>query len=160
MSKTMNRFAKVFAVILLVMILTGIAMGMGSAPRIPQIEIEGQEARLSPMMIGVGSIFMKIKNSGSVDDTLINAKVAVSGTITELHDVKDGKMTKIDKIHIPAGSVVELKPKGLHIMVFKMPETIKEDSEITLQLTFEKSGEKQVSVKFLKGADANMQHNH
>ena len=39
----------------------------------------------------------------------------------ELHDVKDGKMAAIDKISIPPDGVVELKPKSLHIMIFKMP---------------------------------------
>ena len=112
------------------------------------------------MMIGVGSIFMKIENSGNGEDTLLSAKTTVPGTVTELHDVKEGKMTKRDSIKIPAESVVELKPKSLHIMVFKMPAGIKEGSEITLQLTFEKSGEKQVKVQFIKGPDAGMQHNH
>jgi len=160
MGKYPNRLEIVFIVILSIMLSTGIAMGMGSTPRVPQIKIEGQEARLSPMMIGVGSIFMKIENSGNGDDTLLNAKVTIPGTITELHDVKEGKMTKKNKIRIPAKDIVELKPRSLHIMVFKMPGSIKEGNEITLQLTFEKSGEKQVRVKFIKGSDAGMQHNH
>ena len=133
---------------------------MGSSPGIPQIKISGQDARLSPVMIGVGSIFMKIENSGNADDSIVNARLALLGTVTELHDIKDGKMVKIDRINIPAGSAVELKPKGLHIMVFKMPETIKDGSEVTLHLTFERSGEKQVTLKFGKWANEKMGHGH
>ena len=151
MGKYPDRLEIAFIVVLSIMLSTGMAMGMGSTPRIPQIKIEGQEARLSPIMLGVGSIFMKIENSGNGDDTLHKAKTTLPGTITELHDVKEGKMTKRDKIRIPAGDIVELKPRSLHIMVFKMPGSIKEGNEITLQLTFEKSGEKRVPVKFIKG---------
>lgn len=151
MGRYPDRLEIIFIIILSIILSAGIAMGMGSTPRVPQIKIEGQEARLSPIMIGVGSIFMKIENTGNGDDTLLKAKTTIPGTITELHDVKEGKMTKRDKIRIPAGDLVELKPGSLHLMVFKMPKSIKEGNEITLQLTFEKSGEKRVPVKFIKG---------
>ena len=139
-----------FSAVLTLTILSGIAMGMGSTPKYPQIKIDGQEARLSPMMLGVCSIFLKIENSGNGSDTLLNANVGIPGSVTEIHDVKDGRMVKAEKIHIPSGKTVELKPRGLHIMVFKMPKDITEKYEFTLHLMFEKSGEKQVHVKFVK----------
>ncbi len=160
MSRNSKYFAMVFGLILSVMILSGIAAGMGSSPGMPQIKISGQDARLSPVMIGVGSIFMKIENSGSGDDSLINARLAIPGTITEIHDIKDGKMVKIDRINVPSGSAVELKPKGLHVMVFKMPETIKDGSEVTLHLTFERTGDKLLTIKFGKWANDKMGHGH
>jgi copper(I)-binding protein len=135
-------------VILLLSLLAGASSGMGLSPRSPQIVIEGQEARLSPVMRGVGSVFMKIRNSGNGDDSLLYVTMNVSGTIAELHDMKDGRMVKREKIPLPSGSVVELRPGGLHIMVYKLPKDIREDQEFTLRLVFEKSGERLVPVKF------------
>lgn len=150
----------VIAVVLFTGLLSGIAMGMGATPRSPQISIEGQEANLSPAMLGIGSVFMKIVNSGNGSDNLVLAKVSVPNAVVELHDVKDGKMAKIEKIFIPSGSAVELKPGGLHIMIFKLPKDIQEGQEFTLHLVFEKSGEKTVPIKFTGPSGAHMHHNH
>ncbi|TBV83257.1 MAG: hypothetical protein EYX74_00295 [Desulfobulbaceae bacterium] len=43
---------------------TGVAMGMGVTPKLPEISIEEQAANLSPVISGVGSVFMRIVNSG------------------------------------------------------------------------------------------------
>lgn len=160
MDRYWERLKKLCLMIMPVLLLAGLATGMGVSPRLPQIKIENQEARLSASMLGVGSVFMKIANSGSGDDALLSARAGIAGSVTEIHDVKDGKMVKRDRISIPAGGVVELKPRSLHIMVFRIPRDIAEGFEFTLHLTFEKSGEKQVPVKFVKSSDAGMHHNH
>ena len=127
-----------------------LVMSVGACSRSPQIEIKEQEAILSPVLLGVCSIFMKIENSGNAEDTLVEAKVDILNTVTELHDVRDGKMITQERIPIPAKSVVHLRPARQHIMVFKLPKDMREDEEFVLYLRFEKSGEKRVAVKFLK----------
>lgn len=153
MGKDIRLLKLVSITVLFCAIMAGISAGMGASPGFPQIKIEGQQARLSPVMSGVGSIFMKIKNSGNCDDNLLDAKVSIPGAITELHDIKDGKMVKKQKILIPSKSVIELKPMSSHIMVFKMPRDIKEGHEFILYLMFEKSGEKQVPVRIVKTSE-------
>ncbi len=149
------------AVLSLLVVMSGIAMGMGGTPGFPQVSIQGQEAVLSPAMRGMASVFMKIENSGNADDKLVGAKTSIPGAVAELHDVKDGRMSKAESIKIPSRSTVELKPKGLHIMLFKMPKDTREGSEFTLTLRFEKSGEKKIPVKFVKAMDDMMRrHNH
>ena len=137
-------------VFLLCMATPGISSGMGTSPRSPLITIGGQEAMLSPVLLGVCSIFMRIENAGNGDDTLLSAKADVPGATTELHDVKDGKMIKRVKIPIPAKGGVELRPGGLHIMVFRLPKDMREGHEFTLRLVFERSGEKLVSIRIDK----------
>ena len=127
-----------------------LVMSVGACSRSPQIEIKEQEAILSPVLLGVCSIFMKIENSGNAEDTLVEAKVDILNTVTELHDVRDGKMITQERIPIPAKSVVHLRPARQHIMVFKLPKDMREDEEFVLYLRFEKSGEKRVTVKFSK----------
>lgn len=52
--------------VLLLCVMTALFLGMGCSAGTPRIVIEEPEARLSPVMLGVGSIFMKIRNSGNV----------------------------------------------------------------------------------------------
>jgi copper(I)-binding protein len=74
--------------------------------------------------------------------------------VIELHDVKDGRMVRVEKIVIPSGETTDLRPGSHHIMIFNMPRTVREGSELTLTLRFERSGEKQVPVRFEKERDA------
>lgn len=126
------------------------SMGMAPSQRAPQISIENQQAALYPSFIGVASVFMNIQNSGKGDDNLLSAKTAIPNTIVELHEVRDGRMTRAGKIHIPPGHTVELKPGGPHIMVFKLPKNIREGDKLTMILFFEKSGEKRLDLKLSK----------
>lgn len=131
--------------------LAGVALllGMGGAPNDPQISIEGPYANLSGMFLGAGSVFLNINNTGG-RDTLLSVSVDTPGAVAELHDVKGSRMFKVDKLSIPARGTVELKPGSRHIMIFNMPKTIREGSEVSLRLTFDRSGEKQVNVRFRK----------
>ncbi len=125
------------------------AGGCSRAPRAARIEIAGQEARLSPMIVGVCSIFMKIENAGNGDDALLGASADLPGAIAELHDVKDGRMFRRDRTPLPANGVLELRPGGAHIMVFNLPKDAGIGYEFTLRLVFEKSGERRTSVRIV-----------
>lgn len=123
--------------------------GSGCISQPPQITIEGQYANLSSIFIGAGSVFFKIKNTGG-RDALVGAAVAIPNAVIELHDVKDGRMVRVDKIVIPSRETMDLRPGSHHIMIFNMPRTVQEGSELNLTLRFERSGEKQVPIRFEK----------
>jgi len=127
--------------------------GSGCTSQHPQITIEGQYANLSPIFIGAGSVFFKIKNTGG-RDALVGATVAIPNAVIELHDVKEGRMVRVDKIVVPSRETADLRPGSHHIMIFNMPRTVQEGSELTLTLRFERSGEKRVPVRFEKEQDA------
>lgn len=124
-------------------------MGMGGAPKDPQISIAGPYANLSGMFLGAGSVFMQINNAGG-RDALLSASVDLSGAVAELHDVKGSRMIKVEKVVIPSRGTLTLKPGGMHIMLFNMPKTVKEGSEISVKLLFERSGERTIAVRFDK----------
>lgn len=147
-------------VILVVAISAGIAMGMGASTKMPDIRIEDAKAYLSPMMSNTASVFMKITNTGKGGDNLVSASVDMPSAAVELHDVKDGKMTAIEKISIPPDEVVELKPKSLHIMIFKMPKGTKAGHEFTLRLKFERSSEKALTIKLTEPVSDIPMHKH
>src|SRR5512146_2490883 len=88
----------------------------------PSIEVDSPQAIISPIIVGSGSVFLNIVNSGRGSDVLISARMNISGTFTELHDMGDGKMKKVDRIIIPSAGTLRLRPAGQHIMVYKMPK--------------------------------------
>jgi len=116
----------------------------------PNIAVQSTDAVLSPIMIGVGSVFMEIVNSGDAEDFLVNAATDIPGTIAELHDVQDGKMARVDRMRISPDNSLRLRPGGLHIMIFKLPKNVEEGHDFTLILDFSKSGRKAVPLKFTK----------
>ncbi len=133
-----------FASLLAASALASLSAGCSGAPL---IRIDAPEARLSPMLGSVCSIFMTIANGGDGDDALVDARADVPGAVTQIHAVRDGRMVESKKLVVPAGGVLELKPGGLHIMVFNLPKDSGAGFEFTLHLRFQRSGEKQASVK-------------
>ncbi len=135
------------AILAAVALLALMTAGCSSQP--PEITIDGQYGELSPVFFGVASVFMTIRNGGG-GDAVTGIGVNVPGAIVELHDVKGGRMVKVEKIAVPAHGNAELKPGGLHIMVFNMPKTMREGSEIVLSLSFAHSSEQKVTVRLEK----------
>ncbi len=122
----------------------------GCKERTPSISVDSPEAAISSAFVGVASVFMKISNAGGADDTLFSASAEVPGTITELHDIQEGKMVKVDKVGIPAGETVTLRPARHHIMIFKLPKDAGEGYAFTLLLSFQKSGSIKIPLKLMK----------
>jgi copper(I)-binding protein len=129
------------------LVLVGALCAAGGCARTPHIEISGQRAALFPALVGVCSVFMTIGNSGDGADALVGATVELPGTVTEIHDVREGKMVRSERVVVPARGAVELRPGGLHIMVFKLPREVGAGAELKLRLRFEGSGEKITSVQ-------------
>lgn len=151
---------KVLAYAFLVVLAAASAViAMGDARKSPDIRVENASAQLSPAMLGVASVFMSIMNTGD-GDVLTSASVDMKGTVTELHDMKEGKMVKIDRIEIPAMATVELKPMSLHIMVFGLPHDLEQGTKIRVTLVFERSGKQQIMVPLRSGKSMNMHSGH
>lgn len=122
---------------------------MGCDKGMPALAIESPQALLSPMILGAGSVFMTIVNTGDGDDELIAAKIDMPGTITELHNVRDGKMEKVEKIPIPRNSSFSLRPGSFHIMIFNMPKKTQAGDRVNLVLSFALSGDKKVPLELM-----------
>lgn len=139
-----RRFKKIIYVLLVLFVTADCAQ------KPPDIQVSDTVAVISRLMQGVASVSMRISNHGGRDDNLISVGTDIDGTIVELHDVKDGKMVKVKSIKIPSHSKIWKISSGLHIIIFKLPDEIKEGSEFTLHLRFEEAGEKAVGIKILK----------
>jgi len=109
-----------------------------------EIEISDPTIKITPPNMDKSAIFMTIKNASNADVSLIGATSNLTEAV-ELHDhVKDGemmKMMKVEKIEISANSSVELKPGGLHIMLFELQNAVSSDTNASVTLKFSDGSE-------------------
>jgi copper(I)-binding protein len=90
--------------------------------------------------------FMQLKSPA---DTALVAAASPIAKIVEIHEMKmEGgmmKMNAVDKVALPAGKSVDLKPGSYHVMLMDLVKPLKEGDTVPLQLTFEdKSGKKSI----------------
>jgi len=94
--------------------------------------------------------FMQLKSPADAALVAVSSPVA---KIVEIHEMKmEGgmmKMNAVDKLALPAGKAVDLKPGGYHVMLMDLVKPLKDGDTVPLQLTVEdKAGKKQtVEVK-------------
>lgn len=110
-------------------------------------DLEFSHARTRAMLAGqkVGGGYVTITNKSDVSDRVLSAK-SPNADRMEIHEMSmiDGvmKMRKLDDgLLIPAGSTVELKPGGHHLMFFGLNKPFAEGDKIPVTLTLEKAGE-------------------
>lgn len=86
----------------------------------------------------VTAAYLVVENPGSDEIQIVSAASTVAGSV-ELHEmVRSGdvmKMQPVKRIAVPAGGKVELKPGGLHIMLFDLKQPLKEGDTVAFTLT-------------------------
>jgi hypothetical protein len=119
-------------------------------PAAAQVAVNGAWVRGTVAGQKVTGAFMQMT---SPTDTALVAVTSPVAKFVEIHEMKmDGgmmQMNAVDKLPLPAGKPVELKPGGYHVMLFDLQRPIKEGDVVPLTLTFEdKAGKKStVAVK-------------
>ena len=132
-------------------------------------------ARTSPMVAGAGAAYMVIENTGTAADFLVGGSSDVAKAV-EVHETvamesvapmestgmgmespmaSSGMgtggsvmgMQKMDRLEIPAGGSVELKPGSYHIMLIDLTRELKAGEKIDLILKFEKAGDVKVTAE-------------
>lgn len=104
------------------------------------LSIENAYIKQTPPNAKTTAIFLTIKNDSDKDISLLKAKTNLS-EISELHTHanENGKtiMKEVPNIEIKAHSSTELKPGGLHIMIFDIKNQIDENTQTDLTLYFD-----------------------
>ena len=112
------------------------------------IKIENAYTRATVPGQQVAGGFMKIENKGSADQ-LVSASSPVAGEV-QLHEMAmEGnvmKMRQVKDIAVPAGSAVELKPGGLHLMFMSIKSPLTAGESVPVKLKFAKAGEVEVKM--------------
>jgi copper(I)-binding protein len=114
------------------------------------MSVTGAWARETPPGTMTTAAYMTIANGTGTDDALVSASTPVG--MAQIHEVMAvGSadpmsseapmmgMQQIEKLPIPAGGSVELKPGSFHIMIMDVKEPLKAGSTIEVTLTFEKA---------------------
>ena len=121
----------------------------------PSFSVTKQWARTSPMDSMMGAAYFTVTSPTA--DTLTGVKVDPSvAAMAQMHEtVMDNgamKMQEVASVDLPAGSAVEFKPGGYHIMLMQLAAPLKVGSTITLTLELKKAGAITVSVPVLEQA--------
>jgi periplasmic copper chaperone A len=139
------------------------------------IKITDAWSRNSAMVSGAGAAYMVVENTGSTADAIVGASSTIAKA-TEVHETYDASsmapsestgmggmespaasaamgggsmmgMRKIDRLDIPAGGKVELKPGGYHVMLIELTKELKVGDKIEITLKFEKAGDVKVTAE-------------
>jgi copper(I)-binding protein len=85
-------------------------------------------------------VFLTLQNAGTAARTLVSGRASVGDTL-ELHEMKreNGmmRMAPVPGIAIPAGATVELRPGGLHLMLFGLKKPLVAGDTVRVQLTLD-----------------------
>lgn len=116
----------------------------------PATETPGSMPAMGMDMSGVTSaIYVEIDNRGGTPDRLRKVE-SDAAQAAELHQTQEENgmmlMKPVSAIDIPANGSARLEPGGFHIMLIGLKRDLKVGDQITLTLTFERSGPRTVSV--------------
>jgi periplasmic copper chaperone A len=127
------------------MLLATLAWGAQSAG----ISVTDPYARAVPPGQPNSAAFMGLTNGTGEDRALVGAE-SPTADVVELHThVMDGgmmRMRRVDKIDLPAGQTVTLKPGGLHIMLIGLKGQLKPGERIDLTLIYDDGGRVSVTA--------------
>ncbi len=124
------------------------------------LHTENAYVRAVPPMQTVSAAFMTVRNTTANSRDIVGAE-SPAADITELHThtMKDGmmRMRPIEKIALPAGQDVQLKPGGLHIMLIGLKQKLVPGENVAVTLVLDDGSKTTVNATVKKLA-MKMQH--
>lgn len=118
-----------------------------------KLEIEHPWSRETPPNATVAGAFLKVKNQGDVEDTLVSAESPIAEKVelhAHVHENGMMKMRQVEGIAIPANGSEVLKPGSYHVMLFGMKKAPRDGETFPMTLNFEKSGSIDIEVSVKK----------
>jgi len=113
------------------------------------VTVSDPYARAVPPGQPNSGVFMTLRNASDQPRALVAAKSPAAKTV-ELHThTNDGgvmRMRKIERIEIPAGASVQLKPGGLHVMLIGLNGDLTPGGTVALDLSFDDGSQAQVQA--------------
>lgn len=131
------------------------ALALTACERPAEVEVTHPWARDTVGRTANAAVFMTI--SSPEGDRLLGAStpVAKKTDLMTMEITEDAMaMSYLDAIDIPAGKPVSLDPSGLHVWLAELNEPLKTGQSFSLDLEFEKAGERRVTVPILAPAAA------
>ena len=129
------------------MLLLAGAAAAQTPPQQDQIQIKNAWARATPDKAENGAAYVTIVSP--VADRLTGVSTPVAKRAGLHNMTMEGsvmKMRPLADVELPAGQPVTLKPGGTHIMLMGLNQPLKVGDSFPLTLSFEKAGQRQVTV--------------
>lgn len=127
------------------LVATGVAMAQVAAA---QVAVNDAWVRGTVAGQTATGAFMQLR--AAADATLVSAASPVA-SIVEIHEMKmDGgmmKMNAVDRLPLPAGKAVDLKPGGYHVMLMGLTGPLRAGEIVPLTLTFEDKAGRKTAVE-------------
>ena len=119
------------------------------------IQVVDPWIRATPPTAESSAAYMQLINSGDATDRLVSASGDAAESV-ELHThvLDDGmlSMEPIDVIDVPADGETVLEPRGLHVMLVGLTDSLEDGDTVPLELTFEHAGTMMVDVPVRRDA--------
>jgi periplasmic copper chaperone A len=129
-------------------IITGLLTAVLASPAFAQVKIDDPWVRATVPQQKVTGAFMRI--TSAQDARLVSAQSPLAGKV-EIHEMvtdKDVmKMRPVAAVELPAGKTVELKPGGLHVMLFDLLRPAREGETVPLVLVVEGRDGKRATIE-------------
>ncbi len=119
--------------ILMGMVLYGVSLAALAAG----LEVSGAYVRAVPPGQPNSAGFMNVTNTGDRDLALVDAESDVAKVVelhTHINDNGMMRMRRIERIPVPAGATVQLKPGGHHVMFIGLKRQLKPGEMVTITL--------------------------
>jgi periplasmic copper chaperone A len=145
-----SRLAVIGLSLIVVVVAACSAAGSGTAGT-GKLTVTDAWARPAPKTDLAGAAYLKITNGTGQADALLGVTTPVARS-PELHETTADAsgvmaMHPVERIEIPAGQTVELKPGSFHVMLIDLTGEFAAGSKIELTLLFEKAGSITVSAE-------------
>jgi copper(I)-binding protein len=113
----------------------------------PAISIDDAWARASVPGQMASAAYFTIHNDGGPDRLLSVTSPQASASLHST-SMNDGvmRMRPLQSLDVPAKTTVTLKPGGTHVMLMGLKQPLEAGSAISLDLKFDKSGERHVTA--------------
>jgi copper(I)-binding protein len=114
--------------------------------------------REAPASRPTSAAYMTIQNESDREAVIVSASTPAARTV-ELHEMRDEdgrmKMRKVDRVVVAAHGRVDLRPGGLHIMLFELtgPLVARTTMPFTLTLADGRSVKVEATVRGLGGSE-------
>ncbi|MBX3727088.1 MAG: copper chaperone PCu(A)C [Xanthomonadales bacterium] len=103
-------------------------------------ELKGHDGwiREAPPVARVRAGYLVLENTGVADLVVTGARSQAFGAI-EIHTMVEGeggamRMRRLPELVVPAGGRVELRPGGLHLMLFRAQQPLAAGDTVTVEL--------------------------
>ena len=117
------------------------------------IQVRDAWARATVPGQSSAAAYLTISNTGAGGDRLVSVSTPIATSATLHSSTSEGGVMRMrmlpEGIAIPAGATVKLEPSGNHAMLTGLSAPISKGSSFPLSLRFERSGERQISVRVL-----------